>query len=73
MQLPHFQTALTNLGSDNDERANVLGVSEKTLRLWKARAPRILRIIARNPSLADALAKDAQQLQEIATSIENAA
>lgn len=61
MQLPHFQAALKNLGNDNDERAAALGVSERTFRLWRDKAPRILQIVARHPMLVKALIEDAQK------------
>lgn len=64
MQLAHFQAALKNLGSDNDERATALGVSERTLRLWRAKEPRIIHIIVRHPDLVRALVEDAQHLGE---------
>lgn len=60
MPLTNFQEMLRQLGPDDAERGKVLGVSERTVRLWRAKEPRIIRIIASNPDLASALAKDAE-------------
>lgn len=59
MSLASFQETLKQLGPDDVARAKILGVSERTVRLWRAKEPRIIRIIAANPALAHALAKDA--------------
>lgn len=64
MRLLEFQETLDRLGPNDAERAKVLGVSERTIRLWKAKAPRIIQIIATNPALAQALAKDAESNQQ---------
>ncbi len=60
MPLTNFQETLKQLGSDDVERGKAIGVAERTIRLWRAREPRIIQIIASNPALAQALAKDAE-------------
>ena len=60
MPLTHFQETLKQLGSDDVERGKVIGVAERTVRLWRAKEPRIIHIIAANPALARALLKDAE-------------
>lgn len=60
MQLTNFQKALHQLGANDDERGQKLGVDDRTIRFWRARVPRIIRIIASNPDLAAALAEDAR-------------
>lgn len=60
MPLTHFQETLKQLGSDDVERGKVIGVAERTVRLWRAKEPRIIQIIAANPALARALLKDAE-------------
>lgn len=64
MPLTHFQETLKQLGSDDTERGKALGVSERTIRLWKAKEPRIIQILASNPTLARALARDAEIYKE---------
>jgi len=74
MQLSNFQEMLKQLGSDDIERGKALGVAERTVRLWRAKEPRIIQIIASNPALARALAKDAEHLQRSSVaSLETAA
>lgn len=73
MQLTNFQEALKNLGANDDERGRALGVDDRTIRWWRAREPRILRIIAANPALAQALVADAQRLTEAPEPTETAA
>lgn len=73
MQLTNFQEALKNLGANDDERGRAIGVDDRTIRWWRAREPRILRIIAANPVLAQALVADAQRLTETSDPAENAA
>lgn len=60
MPLTNFQETLRQLGSDDVERGKAIGVAERTIRLWRAREPRIIQIIASHPALAHALAKDAE-------------
>lgn len=70
MELTHFQEALKQLGSNDDMRGKAIGVDDRTIRFWRAKEPRIIRLIATNPKLARALAKDAEEhakLQEIAS------
>lgn len=64
MQLVHFQEALRNLGANDEERARALGVDDRTIRFWRAREPRIIRILASSPDLVRALVKDAEQNAE---------
>jgi hypothetical protein len=64
MHLSKFQEVLRQLGANDIERAKVLGVSERTVRLWREQEPRIIRIIAAHPVLAHALAEDATQNTE---------
>lgn len=59
MLLANFQEALKRLGPNDAERGQVIGISERTVRLWRAKDLRILQIIAAHPELAHALAKDA--------------
>ena len=66
MQLSNFQETLKQLGSDDIERGKALGVAERTVRLWRAKEPRIIQIIAANPALAQALVKDAEASLETA-------
>lgn len=66
MPLIHFQETLKQLGSDDIERGKIIGVSERTVRLWRAQEPRIIQIIAAHPALAQALAKDAEQARNLA-------
>lgn len=73
MHLPNFQEALKNLGANDDERARVLGVDDRTIRWWRAREPRIIRILASHPTLAAALAEDARQSVASAEPLEQAA
>jgi hypothetical protein len=73
MQLTNFQEALKNLGANDDERGRAIGVDDRTIRWWRAREPRILRIIASHPALAQALVADAQRLLEEADPTEIAA
>ncbi len=68
MPLSNFQETLKQLGNDDVERGKALGVAERTIRLWRAKEPRIIKIIASNPALAQALAKDAESSQK---SLEN--
>lgn len=56
----HFQLAVEQLGNNDLERADRLGVAERTARNWRAAMPRILRIIAKNPDLVRALVRDAE-------------
>lgn len=60
MPLVNFQETLKQLGSDDFERGKALGVSERTIRLWRAKEPRIIRLIVANLALARALAEDAE-------------
>jgi hypothetical protein len=64
MQLTHFQEALRNLGPNDDERARALGVDDRTIRGWRAKEPRIIRILASRPELVRALIRDAEQLAD---------
>lgn len=64
MQLTNFQEILKQLGSNDIERARVLGVTERTVRLWRKNEPRIIRLIASRPDLARALAQDAETQAE---------
>ena len=73
MLLSNFQETLKQLGSDDAERGKVLGVSERTVRLWKAREPRIIQILASNPALARALARDAEVCQSDTGELQNTA
>lgn len=73
MSLVNFQETLQQLGSDDEERGKALGVAERTIRLWRAKEPRIIRIIAANPALAQALAKDAAASLEAVNSPKTAA
>ena len=59
MPLVNFQEAVKQLGPNDIERGQVIGVSERTVRLWRAKELRILQIIVAHPELAHALAKDA--------------
>lgn len=61
MSLTNFQETLRQLGPDDAKRGEILGVSERTIRLWRAKEPRIIHIIASNPALARALAEDAER------------
>ena len=63
MQLSHFHDVLKKLGTNDIERGRVLGIDDRTVRLWRAQVPRIIRILASNPALAQALAKDAELLE----------
>lgn len=73
MALVNFQEVLKQLGSDDVERGKALGVAERTIRLWRAKEPRIIQIIASNPALAQALAKDAAAPQESPADCQTAA
>lgn len=73
MSLPNFQEALKNLGANDDERALVLGLDDRTVRGWRAKEPRIIHILAAHPVLIHALAKDACTLVEQAQPVETAA
>lgn len=73
MLLTNFQETLKQLGSDDSERGKAIGVSERTIRLWKAKEPRIIQILASNPALARALAKDAELCQKMEESLQTAA
>jgi hypothetical protein len=70
MSLIHFQEALKRLGSDDIERGKVIGVSERTIRLWRAQEPRIIQIIASHPALAQALVKDTECSRNLPQNIE---
>lgn len=70
MPLMNFQETLKHLGSDDTERGKVIGVSERTIRLWKAREPRIIQILASNLLLAQALLKDAELSQKTADDVQ---
>ena len=59
MPLTNFQEALKQLGSNDIERGKVIGVSERTVRLWREKEPRIIQILGSTSVLAQALAKDA--------------
>jgi hypothetical protein len=65
MQLPHFYSVLRGLGSNDNERGRALGIDDRTVRLWRAQVPRIIRILASNPDLVRALAKDAELLESV--------
>lgn len=61
MELAHFQEALKNLGPNDDVRGKVIGVDDRTVRFWRAKEPRIIRLIATNIDLARALVRDAEE------------
>lgn len=59
MTFPCFTQALNDLGKNDQERALVLGVPQRTLTRYKAgNLPRPLLILARHPRLLSALAED---------------
>jgi hypothetical protein len=59
MIFPHFTQALNDLGKNDQERAQALGVPQRTLTRYKAGdLPRTLLILARHPRLLSALAED---------------
>lgn len=73
MQLAHFQEALRQLGTDDIERAKLIGVSERTARNWRIKTPRIIRILAKHPELLSALVADAKECHDCAPPVETAA
>jgi len=73
MPLTNFQETLKRLGSDDIERGKVLGISERTVRLWRAKEPHIIQVLASNPALAHALAKDAELYRKTTENLETAA
>lgn len=67
MQLPNFSRALTELGSNDTERARALGVTAKSIERYRAgKLPKIIKGLMRNPELLLQLAHDAanHQLQD---------
>lgn len=60
MSLANFQETLKQLGADDIERGKAIGVSERTIRLWKAKEPRIIQLLASNLPLVQALLRDAE-------------
>lgn len=64
----HFQQALYALAPTDRERAQKLGVSLRTIVEYRAgRLPRALYTLVHSTALADALARDAQQLRAYPT------
>jgi hypothetical protein len=67
MKFPNFTQALNNLGRNDQERAERLGIPVRTLTRYKAgKLPRSLLIWVNNPTalqILHALASDAQNLQ----------
>jgi hypothetical protein len=64
MKLIHFWTAVNKLAETEAKKAELLGIDERTLRLWKHRLPRTLQRIMAHPELIEALARDAQEDDE---------
>lgn len=58
-QFPHFTQALNDLGKNDQERAEALGIPQRTLTRYKAGdLPRPVLRLARQPDLLSALIKD---------------
>lgn len=69
MALNSFFAAVDSLGGTEVERAKALGISDRQLLNWrKGQVPRLVRRLALNPRLLDALRDDGGEFQEKQTS-----
>jgi hypothetical protein len=65
MKLENFFAAIESLGATQEERALVLGITDRQLQYWrKGKIPRLINRLAKNPDLLLALAKDGQQAKQ---------
>ena len=62
-ELTNFREAIRQLGSNEEERAAVLGITTRQLRSWRnsGKFPSILTRLVYIPELARAIARDAEQ------------
>lgn len=69
MALNSFFAAVDTLGGTEVERARALGISDRQLLNWrKGQVPRLVRRLALNPQLLDALRNDGRDFGQKETS-----
>jgi hypothetical protein len=62
MALNSFFAAIDNLGATEVERARALGITDRQLLTWrKGGVPRVVKRLAQNPRLLDALRADGDE------------
>lgn len=65
MKFPAFYESIMGLGSNDTERAKVLGISERSLQSWRAgKLPKNVARMLKRPSVLQALVEDAKAIQD---------